>query len=44
MEIKKSLWIIKGRLERKRLFRSAMMLFESDEWRFQKAYGLALPN
>ena len=44
MEIKKSLWIIKGRLERKRLFRSAMMLFESAEWRFQKAYGLAQPN
>lgn len=35
MEIKKSLWIIKGRLERKRLFRSAMMIIESAEGRFQ---------
>lgn len=41
MEIKKSLWIIKGRLERKRLFRSAMMITESAEGRFQKACGLA---
>ena len=44
MEIKKSLWIIKGRLERKRLFRSAMIITVSAERRFQKAYGLALPN
>ena len=44
MEIKKSLWIIKDRLERKRLFRSAMMIAESAEGRFQKACGLALPN
>lgn len=44
MEIKKSLWIIKGRLERKRLFRSAMIIFGSAEGRFQKAYGLAQSN
>ena len=44
MEIKKSLWIIKGRLERKRLSKSAMIIFGSAEGRFQKAYGLALPN
>ena len=44
MEIKKSLWNIKGRLERKRLFRSAIIIVESAEWRFQKACGLAEPN
>src|SRR5699024_150199 len=42
--IKRSDWNKKGRLERKRLFRSAMIIFGSAEGRFQKAYGLALPN
>lgn len=44
MEIKKSLWIIKGRLERKRLFKSAIIVTENAEGRFQKVYELASPN
>ena len=42
--IKKSYRNKKDRLERKRLFRSAMMVTESAKGRFQKAYGLAQPN
>ena len=42
--IKKSYRNKKGRLERKRLFKSAIIITENAEGRFQKVYELARPN
>ena len=42
--IKRSDWNKKGRMERKRFFRSVMIMTGSARGRFQKPYGLAQPN